>query len=241
MNTQDLQRGLIQLGYDLGPAGADGVFGRVTQAAVRAFQADYRVAVQWPGTVGPKTESALATAVSLKTGAPVIVPTGAPLIPWMEEAQRLTGVKEVAGRGSNPTILKWASAIGGWVKSYFDDDDIPWCGLFVAHCIGATLPNEPLPSNPLSALAWKPFGVASKPAPGAILVFSRSGGGHVGFYVGEDATAYHVRGGNQSNQVNVTRVAKDRHVATRWPKTATLSATGPVHLTTSGALSTNEA
>lgn len=241
MNTKDLQRGLIQLGYDLGPAGADGVFGRVTQAAVRAFQADYRVSVQWPGTVGPKTESALATAVSLKTGAPVVAPTGAPLIPWMEEAQRLKGVKEVVGKGSNATILKWAAAIGGWVKSYFTDDDIPWCGLFVAHCIGATLSNEPLPSNPLGALNWKTFGVASKPAPGAILVFRRSGGGHVGFYVGEDATAYHVLGGNQSNAVNVTRVAKDRHEATRWPISATLSAAGPVHLTTSGALSTNEA
>lgn len=241
MNIQDLQHGLLSLGYDLGPAGADGVFGRVTQAAVRAFQADYRVGVQWPGTVGPKTESALVTAVSLKTGALAPPPSGAPLLPWYEEANRLKGVKEVAGKGSNPTILKWATTLGGWVKSYFTDDDIPWCGLFVAHCIGATLPNEPLPSNPLGALNWSSFGVACKPALGAILTFRRAGGGHVGFYVGEDATAYHILGGNQSNQVNVTRVAKDRLAATRWPKSAVLSTSGAVKMTGGGALSTNEA
>jgi len=54
-------------------------------------------------------------------------------------------------------------------------------------------------------------------APGAVLVFERPGGGHVGFYVGEDATAYHVLGGNQGDAVTIARIAKDRCIARRWP------------------------
>jgi uncharacterized protein (TIGR02594 family) len=244
MQTKELQTMLLALGYDLGKAGADGVFGRLTTAAIKAFQADHGVSVQWPGTVGPKTEAALAAAYQIKVGATSTFPaalSSAPLLPWYSEAARLQGVTEVAGSKSNSTILGWAKAIGGWVASYFDDDDIPWCGLFMAHCIGATLPEEPLPSNPLGALNWSTFGIACEPQPGAILTFSRDGGGHVGFYVSEDDTYFHVLGGNQSNKVNVTKVAKSRHKATRWPKTAPAPAGKKVVAAFSGTVSTNEA
>ncbi len=240
MKTIELQRMLIALGYDLGRAGADGAFGPLTRAAVRKFQSDYKVDVRWPGTVGAKTEAALRAAYASKTGDPA-QPVGAPLLPWFDTAERLKGVKEVAGKGSNPVIMGWASRLGGWVKSFFTDDDIPWCGLFVAHCITSTLPDEPIPSNPLGAKNWQAFGVGCKPQPGALLVFSRDGGGHVGFYVGEDSSAFHVLGGNQNNMVNVTRVAKYRHIATRWPKTVNPPTGKAVHLTAAGKLSTNEA
>lgn len=241
MDVRDLQRGLITLGYDLGTAGADGVFGRLTQAAVRKFQADFSVQVQYPGTVGPKTESALLTALAIRTGRRTPPVPTTPFRPWLDEARRLQGTKEIVGKGSNPAILKWAAALGSWVKSYYSDDDIPWCGLFIAHVIGVTLPNEPLPSNPLGALNWSSFGIACQPTTGAILTFKRTGGGHVGLYVGEDATAFHVLGGNQSNQVNVTRIARSRHVATRWPATAPPPTTGAIPVSSAGALSTNEA
>ncbi len=238
---------LIALGYDLGPAGADGAFGRMTIAAVKSFQRDNGLAVQYPGTVGPKTITALEAAAAARNGGAsgtvgqVASAPLSPILPWLEEARRLQGVRETAGAKSNFVILGWANALGGFVRSYYTADDIPWCGLFVAHCIGLTLPSEPLPANPLSALAWAKFGREVKPTPGAILVFSRTGGGHVGFYLGEDDTAFHVLGGNQSDQVNITRVAKARHVATRWPATASLPTTGPVRMTVSGALSANEA
>jgi peptidoglycan hydrolase-like protein with peptidoglycan-binding domain len=50
---QKIQKILIALGYDLGSSGADGKFGPVTEAAVKAFQDDNNLTVD--GIVGPET------------------------------------------------------------------------------------------------------------------------------------------------------------------------------------------
>ena len=42
------------------------------------------------------------------------------------------------------------------------------------------------------------------------MVFTRAGRGHVGLYLGEDATHFHILGGNQTNNVSITRIAKVR-------------------------------
>ncbi|MGW9946974.1 uncharacterized protein (TIGR02594 family) [Rhizobium leguminosarum] len=161
---------------------------------------------------------------------------------WMREARRFIGLKEIPGAKSSSTILGWAKALGGWIASFYKDDDTPWCGLFMAHCFGSTLPDEILPSNPLSALAWSDFGAyQSAPNVGSLLVFSREGGGHVGLYVGEDADSYHVLGGNQGNSVKVSPVLKRRCVAIRWPKTGDRPAGGCVLLKANGEVSRNEA
>lgn len=52
-----LQTKLMQLGYDVGSAGADGDFGRGTEAAVKLFQGDHGLAAD--GIVGAKTWAAL--------------------------------------------------------------------------------------------------------------------------------------------------------------------------------------
>ena len=78
---------------------------------------------------------------------------------------------------------------------------------------------------------------------GDVLTFKRDGGGHVGIYVGEDRTHYHVLGGNQSNQVNVMRIAKTRlHQArrTKW-KIAQPANVRVVNLSSQGIISQNEA
>lgn len=161
---------------------------------------------------------------------------------WMREARRQMGILEVPGPKSNPTIIGWARALGGWVASFYKNDDTPWCGLFMANCIGSTLPDEVLPSNPLSALAWADFGIPlTAPVLGAILVFRRDGGGHVGEYAGEDETHYHVLGGNQSNSVSITRVEKRRCVAIRYPKTGGQPVGGRIKLAPTGEVSRNEA
>lgn len=51
------QQALIRLGYDVGPEGADGDFGRNTEKAVRDFQRDHGLTVD--GIIGPKTREAL--------------------------------------------------------------------------------------------------------------------------------------------------------------------------------------
>ncbi|SIP88889.1 TIGR02594 family protein [Rhizobium sp. RU35A] len=162
---------------------------------------------------------------------------------WMREARRLMGIAEVPGPQSNPVIIGWAKALGGWVASWYKNDDTAWCGLFVANVIATTLPSEALPANPLGALNWSKFGRELKiPEPGAILTFVRPGGGHVGLYVGEDATHLHVLGGNQNNSVTITRIERGRLQAVRWPKTVEPTMRGRVVLTTAGVpVSSNEA
>lgn len=54
-----LQRLLIGHGYNVGSAGVDGDFGSATESAVKKFQTDKGVKVNYAGTVGSKTWSAL--------------------------------------------------------------------------------------------------------------------------------------------------------------------------------------
>jgi uncharacterized protein (TIGR02594 family) len=163
--------------------------------------------------------------------------------PWLEAARALNGTREAAGSANNPTILGWAKRLGAKVLGMaYNADSVPWCGLFVAHCMKeAGIVPAPIA---VRASAWSTWGVRLRPerlAPGAVLVFSRSGGGHVGFYVGEDTAAYHVLGGNQGDRVSIMRIAKDRLVASRWP-TGVPVADGPVQMSLASVpLSRNEA
>jgi uncharacterized protein (TIGR02594 family) len=156
------------------------------------------------------------------------------------EAIRLYGVQEHAGRANNSAILAWAEELD--IDDVFLADSTPWCGLFAALCVKRA-GWEPV-RNPLWALNWTRFGrEADEPAFGDLLVFRRPGGGHVGFYVGEDDLAFHVLGGNQSDSVCVTRILRDRLAACRrapW-RFAQPRAVRPIRLTATGAISANEA
>ena len=52
-----MQEKLLLLGYDLGSCGADGIFGKKTLAAVKAFQRDNKLKAD--GITGPLTWNAL--------------------------------------------------------------------------------------------------------------------------------------------------------------------------------------
>lgn len=158
-------------------------------------------------------------------------------------ALELLGVAEIVGKGSNQTILAWRDELNlaGIRIAGYSDDDIPWCGLFAA-IVAHRARKEPV-KDPLWARNWAKFGGKSpKASLGDCLVFERNGGGHVGWYVAEDATAYHVLGGNQSNKVCVTRISKDRCIAVRRPKYFSQPASvKPYIVKSTGALSSNEA
>jgi uncharacterized protein (TIGR02594 family) len=134
---------------------------------------------------------------------------------WMRTAQSFSGLREIPGRKHNKTILGWLEKLNAWWRN----DETPWCGVFVAHCMKEA--GLPYPKMYMRAKAWTDYGSMlqrDRLAPGAILVFDRAGGGHVGFYVGEDAGHYFVLGGNQGNAVNVMKLGKSRLTASRWPK-----------------------
>ena len=236
MTVKDIQQALKDQGFDPGPI--DGVRGRKTIRAIKAFQTKHDLVPD--GLVGPKTSSLLFKDQDIVEDDEFDIPV---TIPWIDTAYRLIGTQEKPGMGSNEAILGWAEDLE--ITSY-NDDDIPWCGLFMAHCMGSQLPEEVLPNNPLGARNWKKFGYEVSPRFGAVMVFWRGspGGwkGHVGFYWAEDDKAYHILGGNQSNSVSVTRISKDRLITARWPYTG-LPVDGQIRIAASNGklLSVNEA
>jgi cell wall-associated NlpC family hydrolase len=87
------------------------------------------------------------------------------------------------------------------------------------------------PKNPLGARNWQKFGtpvpitkgrqgtLGRYPMLGDVLVFWRGKkngfAGHVGIYVGEDDTHFHVLGGNQKDSVSIARIEKSRLLQAR--------------------------
>ena len=154
----------------------------------------------------------------------------------LRAALDLYGVKETIGEDDNPVILEWAKECG--IKGY-QHDSIAWCGLFIALC--AKRAGKKIPENPLWARNWAQWGESSPHELGAVMVFSRSGGGgHVGLYVGEDKECYHVLGGNQSDSVSITRIRKERLLACRSMYKVKPATVRPVWLQSEGDISVDE-
>lgn len=224
-----MQQRLNANGLDAGPD--DGLFGRRTLGALQAFQRMKGIPVT--GKADPETVARLRNGA---TETPTI--TLKAEFPWMTLALQKKGLRE-----TDPDLKKWLKSDG---KTLGDPSKLPWCGDFVETCVAVTVPTEPLPVNPYLARNWLKFGVDVTPCYGAVLVFwrgSKSGiSGHVGFYYGEDASHYHVLGGNQSNAVTVARLAKSRLLGARMPKAYADARRSIVKRDANGAqISTNEA
>ena len=134
-------------------------------------------------------------------------------LPWIVEGRQYVGMAEIPGKQHNPTIQNWLRTLKAW----WADDETPWCGTFVAHCCRTA--NRDIPKDWFRALAWADAGERlTAPAYGCIAVFSRTGGGHVGFVVGRDRSGnLMILGGNQGNKVSIAKFSKDRVVAYIWP------------------------
>lgn len=153
----------------------------------------------------------------------------------------LYGTVETPGTSNNPKIMAWAKETGLNHDGY-NADSVAWCGLFMA--LVAQRAGYEFPNHPLWALNWQAFGEkAMQPLLGDVLVFVRPSGGHVGLYVGEDAAAYHVLGGNTSDAVKIARIEKTRLRSVRSPiyKIGRPASSKPYVLGSTGALSRNEA
>ena len=140
-------------------------------------------------------------------------------LPWMAEAKKHIGLKEIVGAKHNPKIVEWLKNMGnfpGAAKSWYFEDETPWCGTFVAHC--AREAKRALPQHWYRAKDWLNTGTRlDKPAYGCVVVFDRAGGGHVGFVVGKDKQGnLMVLGGNQGNAVNIKPFAMSRVAGYVW-------------------------
>ncbi|MDD9910202.1 MAG: TIGR02594 family protein [Ahrensia sp.] len=214
----------------------DGISGALTSSAIVDFKQAHNLRAR--DFVGPVTLGRLFSEDAKAAPAPKRK-RGEPL--WLAEARRLLGTREAPGKRNNPVIMDWADDLDQW----YPGDDVPWCGLFVAHCMHVGAPGEPQDFNRLGARNWLDYGDPIDPKVGAICVFwrthrTRSWNGHVGFIVGEDKSAYHVLGGNQSDAVTITRISKSRLLGCRAPE-GWSGGSSVLESVVSGKLSTNEA
>ena len=165
---------------------------------------------------------------------------------WLQTARKYDGLAEVPGALSNPVILEMARKIGA--PAWYHNDDQPWCAV----AMNAWLQECGLPMaigtrgdyfDRLRALTFTGYGQdLARPALGAIGVFSRSEGNHVGMYLGQFRDLFYIYGANQSNKVCATWIRARRLKTWRWPPGVPLPTLEPIHLTGEGVrVSVNEA
>lgn len=123
------------------------------------------------------------------------------------------GVQEIPGKPSHPRIVEYleSTTVDHGMAHL---DETPWCSAFVNWNVTKAGFKG---TNSAWARSWLKWGIATdKPEPGDIVVFSREGGGgHVAFYLREDAKFIYVRGGNQNNRVCDMPYPKNRFLGYR--------------------------
>lgn len=156
---------------------------------------------------------------------------------WITEAKKYIGQKEYPGAANNPWIVSlWKAIKRGGIKQ----DSVPWCAAFVGGCLEAV---GIVSSRFESAKSYMTWGQAiAAPVVGCVVVFSRSGGGHVAFVVGQDKGGNLMcLGGNQGDAVSIAAFSRGRVLGYRWPKAVPLPKTTALPVMAGGALSRNEA
>ncbi|MDD9740898.1 TIGR02594 family protein [Marinovum sp. SP66] len=222
----------------------DGVAGTGTEDAVIRFKEANGLRAR--AFIGPVTSRLLWS----DAAKPWAAPADASGLPWLAEARALLGTREVAGKGNNPVIMKWAIDLDQW----YTGDDVPWCGLFAAHCMAAGAPDEPQDFNRLGARNWLEYGRdaldgadperADLPL-GGVAVFwrthkTKSWNGHVAPAItGANKTHLRVIGGNQSDNVTEAWFPRSRLLGVRFPHG--FDASKPAPFAATGNLSTSEA
>ncbi|CAB4141439.1 TIGR02594, TIGR02594 family protein [uncultured Caudovirales phage] len=126
---------------------------------------------------------------------------------WYEVARRELGVKELQGIADNPRIVEYHAT----TTLRATDDEVPWCSSFVNWCMTKA---GYVGTRSAAARSWASWGVKiDKPVKGCIVVLTRTGGGHVGFYEDGDDHTISVLGGNQDDAVNVRKYRSSRLLA----------------------------
>lgn len=135
--------------------------------------------------------------------------------PWLTEARKFVGLREIVGSRHEPKILQFFSEAG---HPGIHDDETAWCAAFV----GAMLRKAGYSSTgALNARSYLNFGTKlTKPTPGCIVVFKRGSSswqGHVAFFLRDLGDRIEVLGGNQGNAVSIAAYSKADLLGYRWP------------------------
>lgn len=132
---------------------------------------------------------------------------------WLAIARGDIGLRELPGAPTAPRIATWLKNLKAW----WNDDETPWCGVAVAAWMQAC--DIALPKHWYRAKGWLEWGrELVTPAVGCVVVFERTGGGHVGLVVGISEVGYlMVLGGNQGDEVSIRAFDKSRVIGYRWP------------------------
>ena len=150
---------------------------------------------------------------------------------WLSVMRAITGLTEGEGSADNPKILGMRDYIARkWPEmedycAQYTHDDIAWCGLCAAFCVSVAGRRPPFGPTDTDKFLWAQawaydpgfFSIAA-PGPGAIIVMTREGGGHVTFFEYEENDMWYCRGGNQSDSVKVSAYDPSTVIGVMWPK-----------------------
>lgn len=127
-------------------------------------------------------------------------------LPWIVAARLQIGVREVKGFRHNPVIVGfWKLARLSGIKN----DEVPWCAGFVGAMLESCSIRSARSDSSRAYLKWGER--IEAPEYGCVVVFTRSGGGHVGFCVGLDARGrLLILGGNQNDAVSIAPFERAR-------------------------------
>ena len=228
-----IQTALLSAGHEIV---TDGDFLPMTWTAVRHFQAVR--GLRHDGQVGANTAAAMLDWIEqrgkTKPIAPAL-PSVLEVAPHLARMRAASAAKEFPGSENNPLIMFWVDAISMLYPelagdiSWYDGDEIAWCGLGMAAAVALGVPSFEPPRDLLAAASWGDWGEPlMQLTPGAVMVFEREGGNHVALYESEDDDHYYVRGANQSDMINVAARAKSgKPWAIRWLPGALVPEAGP--------------
>lgn len=116
---------------------------------------------------------------------------------WYEIARREIGVKELRGIADNPRIVTYHAS----TTLRATDDEVPWCSSYVNWVMKTA--GYPYTKS-AAAKSWLNYGTKiDAPVQGCLVVLTRMGGNHVGFYDGTTNGLIRILGGNQDDAVNI--------------------------------------
>lgn len=140
-------------------------------------------------------------------------------IPWVKEAGKYIGTREIPGKKHNKVILNFWRLIG---RPYYTDE-VPWCSGFACYVFERVGIRSPRTESARNWLGWNGGYRLDGPIPGCVVVFWRGSkkgwAGHVGIVTRITKSGLLVvLGGNQGDMVNERLFGRSKVLGYMWPR-----------------------